>query len=102
MTGVQALERAHPEHPTAPGQDRLIEYEYIRHGTLAFIVSFNVSHGGVIFVTSGPTRTEQDYVTHIRLLIAAHQKSNAGTLSSTISIFIVRKPWFVLSLRNPI
>lgn len=72
MTGVQALERAHPEHPTAPGQDRLIEYEYIRHGTLAFIVSFNVSQGGVIFVTSGPTRTEQDYVTHIRLLMAAH------------------------------
>lgn len=72
MTGVQALERAHPDHPTAPGQQRLIEYEYIRHGTLAFIVSFNVSQGGVIFVTSGPTRTEQDYVTHIRLLMAAH------------------------------
>lgn len=33
MTGVQALERKYPEHPTAPGQDRLIEYEYIRHGT---------------------------------------------------------------------
>ena len=50
MTGVQALERAHADHPTAPCQDRLIEYEYIRHGTLAFIVSFNVSQGGVIFV----------------------------------------------------
>jgi hypothetical protein len=72
MTGVQALERAHPDHPTAPGQDRLIEYEYIRHGTLAFIVSFNVSQGGVIFVTAGATRTEDDYVAHIRLMIAAH------------------------------
>lgn len=72
MTGVQALERAHPDHPTLPGQQRLIEYEYIRHGTLAFIVSFNVSLGGVIFVTSGPTRTEDDYVAHIRLMVAAH------------------------------
>jgi transposase len=72
MTGVQALERAHPDQPTMPGQPRLIEYEYIRHGTLAFIVSFNVSRGGVIFVTAGPTRTEDDYVAHIRLMVATH------------------------------
>jgi transposase len=72
MTGVQALERTHPDHPTMPGQPRLIEYEYIRHGTLAFIVSFNVSQGGVIFVTAAPTRTEDDYVAHIRRMVAAH------------------------------
>jgi hypothetical protein len=72
MTGVQALERAHLDHPTTPGQERLIEYEYIRHGTLAFIVSFNVTLGGVIYVTSGPTRTEADYVTHVRRMVEAH------------------------------
>ena len=72
MTGVQALERAHPDHPTAPGMDRLIEYEYIRHGTLAFIVSFNVAHGGVFWATAGPTRNEVDYVQHIQQMVEAH------------------------------
>lgn len=72
MTGVQALERAHPDQPTAPGIDRRIEYEYIRHGTLAFIVSFNVALGGIICVTSGPTRNEQDYVEHIQQMVQAH------------------------------
>lgn len=72
MTGVQALERAHPDHPTAPGQDRRIEYEYIRHGTLSFITSFDVARGGTIWITAGPTRNEQDYVAHIRTLISAH------------------------------
>lgn len=72
MTGVQALERAHPDHPTMPGRARRIEYEYIRHGTLAFIVSFNVTFGGVIYVTAGPTRTADDYVAHLRLLVEAH------------------------------
>lgn len=72
MTGVQALERAHPDQPTAPNMDRLIEYEYIRHGTLAFIVSFNVAEGGIIAVTSGPTRNEHDYVEHIRQMVQAH------------------------------
>lgn len=72
MTGVQALERTHPDHPTTPGRERLLEYEYLRHGTLAFIVSFNVTQGGVLSVTSGPTRTEDDYVAHLRQLVAAH------------------------------
>jgi DDE superfamily endonuclease len=72
MTGVQALERVAPDHPTAPGLERLIEYEYIRHGTLAFIVSFNVSLGGILYVTADPTRTEEDYVAHVRQMVAAH------------------------------
>ena len=72
MTGVQALERAAPDHPTAPGRERLIEYEYIRHGTLAFLVSFHVALGGILFVSAGPTRTEGDYVAHIRQMVAAH------------------------------
>lgn len=71
-TGVQALERKYPDHPTVPGKERLIEYEYKRHGTLAFILSFNVAFGGIIHVTAGPTRTEADYVEHIRQMVEAH------------------------------
>lgn len=72
MTGVQALERASDDKPTLPGKPRLIEYEYIRHGTLSFIVSFNVTLGKVLFVTSGPTRKEEDYLAHMAQMVNAH------------------------------
>ncbi|MBV7330355.1 IS630 family transposase [Chloroflexi bacterium TSY] len=71
-TGVQALERKYPDRPTVPGKDRLIEHEYIRHGTLAFILTFNVALGGILWVTAEPTRTEHDYVAHIRQMVEAH------------------------------
>lgn len=72
MTGVQARERKYPTKPTMAGKPRLIEHEYIRHGTLSFIASFNVSLGGVILATAGPTRKEEDYVAHIMLLVHSH------------------------------
>jgi hypothetical protein len=71
-TGVQALERKYADQPVAPGKDRLLEHEYIRHGTLAFLLTFNVACGGILWVTAGPTRTEEDYVEHIRQMIQAH------------------------------
>lgn len=69
MTGVQACERKHPDKPTRAGKPRLIEHEYIRHGTLSFIVSFNVAQGGVLLATAGPTRKEADYLAHIEQLV---------------------------------
>lgn len=72
MTGVQALERKFPDKATAPGQDRRIEHEYKRHGTLALIVSFNVAKGGILTATAGPTRKEEDYVAHIQKLLNDH------------------------------
>lgn len=70
MSGVQACEHKHPLKPVQPGKPMLIEHEYIRHGTLAFIVSFNVSRGGILLATSGPTRNEADYLAHIQRLVA--------------------------------
>lgn len=72
MTGVQAREHKYPAKPTIAGKPRLIEHEYIRHGTLSFIVSFNVSEGGVILATAGPTRKEEDYRAHIVQLVKEH------------------------------
>jgi transposase len=66
MTGVQALERKHPGLPMAPGQVERREFEYIRHGTLSFIVNFEVATGRVAMVSSGPTRNEEDFVKHIQ------------------------------------
>jgi hypothetical protein len=71
MSGVQALERKHPGLPLKPGKVERREYEYIRHGTLTFIINFEVATGQVGLVSAGPTRTEQDYLTHIQRTVEA-------------------------------
>ena len=69
LTGVQALQRKHPGLPMRPGKVERREFEYIRHGTLAFIINFDVATGQVGLTSVGPTRTEQDYLTHIQRTI---------------------------------
>jgi len=66
MTGVQALERAAPGLPLRPGKVERREFEYIRHGTLSFMINFDVVTGEVICPSIGPTRTELDFVAHVR------------------------------------
>lgn len=70
MTGVQALERKHPGLPLAPGKVERREFEYIRHGTLSFIVNFEVATGAVATVSCDATRTEADFVQHIQQTVA--------------------------------
>jgi len=69
MTGVQALERAAPGLPMRPGKVERREFEYIRHGTLSFIINFDVVTGEVICPSIGPTRTEADFLAHIRATV---------------------------------
>jgi hypothetical protein len=71
LTGVQALERKHPGLPLQPGRAERREFEYIRHGTLAAIVSRDVVSGQIAPPTIGPTRTEADFAGHIADVVAA-------------------------------
>ena len=66
----EALERKPPTRPMCPGQVELREFEYERHGTLAFIANFDVATGQVLQPSLGLTRTEEDLVTHVRQTIA--------------------------------
>jgi transposase len=66
MTGVQALERAAPGLPMRPGKVERREFEYIRHGTLSFMINFDVTTGQVVCPSVGPTRNEADFAAHIR------------------------------------
>jgi hypothetical protein len=68
---VQALQRKHPGLPLRPGLVERREYEYTRHGTLSFMVNFEVATGHIGTVSVGPTRTEQDYLTHIQRTVEA-------------------------------
>jgi putative transposase len=69
MTGVQALERKHPDLPMQPGHVLRREFEYIRHGTLSWFINFDVVSGQVIEPSWGPTRTEEDCLAHLKHLV---------------------------------
>ncbi len=70
MTGVQALERKHPDLPLRPGKPQAREFEYVRHGTRAFIINFDVVTGKVVAPSVGPTRTEADFLAHLQRTVA--------------------------------
>jgi transposase len=47
--GIQARERIHPSHPARPARrPLLVESEYRRHGTLAYLAAYDVHHAQVI------------------------------------------------------
>jgi len=71
LTGVQALERAAPGLPMQPGRVERREFEYVRHGTLSFMINFDVVSGQVICPSCGPTRTEADFLAHVRQTVAS-------------------------------
>ena len=69
-TGIQALERKHPDKPMQPGRVTLLEHEYIRHGTQALIANLEVATGRCCAPSIGDTRTEADFVAHIEQTVA--------------------------------
>lgn len=69
-TGMQATERKYPTLPTRPGLSERIEFEYIRHGTLCLIPSFNVATGQIDVATISPTRSEEDFTGHVEATVA--------------------------------
>jgi len=69
-TSIQALERNYPDIPMGPGRVQSREHEYIRHGTLCLTANLAVWCGWILAPTLGPTRTEQDFVTHVEQTVA--------------------------------
>ena len=70
-TGMQALERIAPVKPMLRGKIELIESEYIRHGTLCLIPSFDVATGRIVETYIGETRNETDFVEHIKKTVSS-------------------------------
>jgi len=66
MTGVQALERKHPDLGMLPGKVERREFEYMRHGTLSFTCHLDVVRGELVACTASKTRNEKDFVEHIQ------------------------------------
>ena len=68
-TGIQALERESETKPVVAGKPELIEYNYIRHGTLSLIGNFEVATGKILNPYINQTRTEEDFAKNIENLI---------------------------------
>jgi hypothetical protein len=68
--GIQALARLHPDLPMGPGAVQRREFEYVRNGTLCLTANLEVWCGWIIAPTLGPTRTEEDFVTHVEQTVA--------------------------------
>ena len=89
MTGVQALERKHPDLPMSPGKAERREFEYIRHGTLAFIFNFDIVTGKLAACTAKQTRNEQDFLEHIQGRVTAEpQTSQWHFVSDNLNIHV--------------
>jgi hypothetical protein len=66
--GVQARTRIHPSRPPGPGRrPMLVESEYRRHGTLAYLAAYDVHHAQVIGHCAPTTGIEPftDLVTNV-------------------------------------
>jgi len=59
-TGMQILQRRSPTQPVQPGKPEKREHEYIRHGVRAFLASFVVPTGQLVW-NLGQTRTNADW-----------------------------------------
>ena len=68
-TGIQAQERVAADKPMRPKQPRRLEYEYSRDGTQALIASLDIASGQIIAAHIDKTRTEVDFVAHIKAVI---------------------------------
>ena len=66
LSGVQALEREHPSLPMRSGKVERQEFEYKRNGTQCFMINFEVATGEVVAPSYGYTRTEEDFLNHIK------------------------------------
>jgi len=94
MTGIQALERAAPGLPMAPGRIERREYEYIRHGTQCLIAAFDIATG-TVSGTIGARRTEEDFTAFLESLIASQPSDTkweivADNLNTHLSESVVR------------
>jgi transposase len=69
-SSIQALERLHRALPMPAGKVERQEHEYKRHGTRCLFANLEVATGEVIAPSIGPTRTNEDFASHIEQTIA--------------------------------
>jgi transposase len=88
MTGIQALERIVETKPTKPGREARMEFEYKRHGTQTLIANFHVVTGALVSPTVQATRTEEDFVKHVKKTIATDSEASWVMVTDQLNIHL--------------
>lgn len=70
-TGIQALEHSAAKQTCQPGMVERVEHNYQRHGTQCLIANFNIATGKVVQPNVLDTRTEIDFLGHIKQTVAS-------------------------------
>lgn len=84
-TGLQAVERKHPDRPPGPGRLARVEFEYIRHGTQSLLATLNV-HTGEVIADCGPTRTGDDMERHMERVAARYPVGDVHVVLDNLNI----------------
>ena len=102
-TGIQALERAAPSLPCKPGYIHRREFNYIRHGTLVLIGNLEVATGQLLASTISETRTEKDFLAHIKQTVNTDPKAGwifiVDQLNTHMSASLIE--WIAKVLKDP-
>jgi transposase len=88
MTGIQALERIAETKPTKPGQEARLEFEYKRNGTQTLIANFHVVTGKIVSPTVQATRTEEDFVKHMKKTMATDAEASWVIVTDQLNIHL--------------
>lgn len=70
-SGMQAVQRIHPELSVRPGLIARREFEYIRHGTQTLIAALDIAKG-TVRATCGDTRTEKDFAAFVEDIVESY------------------------------
>ena len=84
-TGMQAVERKHPDRPPGPGRLARQEFEYIRHGTQSLLATLN-AHTGDVIADCGPTRTGDDMERHMERVAAHYPDGDVHVVLDNLNI----------------
>ena len=84
-TGMQAIERKHPDRPTGPGRLARHEFEYIRHGTQSLLATLNV-HTGEVIADCGSTRTAEDVEHHMEHVARCYPEAQVHVVLDNLNI----------------
>jgi len=84
-TGMQAIERKHPDRPARAGRLARQEFEYIRHGTQSLLATINV-HTGEVIADCGPTRKGEDMERHMERVAARYPDVDIHVVLDNLNI----------------
>ncbi len=73
--GFKPLNERRKRAPMRAGEVEKQESEYIRHGTQCLIGNFKIATGEMIAPSIGATRTEEDFVNHIKQTLETNPKA---------------------------